>query len=140
MNLTQKIISLEITCLTIHPGEVTFLDNENQVLRSKHRRIVPNIYKYQKDEVITLINDSPDSELDMSKSVVRWLIRELVKNTKFFFQSLCLTYRYELEVSGSHSLPINVVGKDGQKIWINRNATREGVAPSDLESVRPRVR
>jgi hypothetical protein len=131
--LKQKKLSLEITCLAIHPRNLAFVDNENTILVSNYRRIIPNIYKYQKDEVATLINDSPDSELDMSKSVLRWLMRELVKNTKFFFESLYQTYRYEIELSEFTQLPIYVQGQDGKQIWINRNTLNKGVAPSDLE-------
>jgi hypothetical protein len=131
--LKHKKLSIEITCLTIHPRDLVFLDNENKIVKSTYRRIVPNIYRYQKDEVITLINDSPDNELDMSKSVLRWLMRELVKNTKFFFQSLYLTYRFETELSEFARLPIYVQGKDGKQIWIARNTLTSGIAPSDLE-------
>lgn len=131
--MKQKKISLEITCLTIDPRDLVFLDNDNNILKSTYRRIFPNIYRYQKDEVVILINNSPDSELDMSKSVARWLMRELVKNTKFFFESIYLTYRYEIELSEYAKLPIYVQGKDDKQIWINRNALNKGVAPYDLE-------
>jgi capsular polysaccharide biosynthesis protein len=131
--LKQEALFLEITCLKIHPSELVIRDANNQILSNRFRRIVPNIYKYQKDEVLTLINDSPVSELDMSTSVVRWLIRELVKNTKFFLKSTYSTFRYEVKLEDISQLPITIQSKNGDPIWINRNTLIKGVVPSDLE-------
>lgn len=131
--MKQKTLFLEVTCLTVHPSDLVLLDASNRILRSSYRRIIPNIYQYQKDEVLTLINDSPDSELDMSKSVLRWLIRELVKNSKFFFKSMYSTFRYEVEINDLWQLPISIQSLDGHLIWINRKALVNGIVPSDLE-------
>lgn len=131
--MKQQALFLEVTCLTVHPRDLVFLDAHNRILRSSYRRIIPNVYKYQKDEVLTLINDSPDSELDMSKSVLRWLIREIVKNTRFFVQSIYSTFRYEVEINDISQLPISIQSIDGQLIWINRKALLKGIVPYELE-------
>lgn len=131
--MKQEALFLEVTCLTIHPRDLVLIDAKNQIIRGNYRRIIPNIYMYQKDEVLTLINDSPDSELDMSKSVVRWLVRELVKNTRFFFKCLYSTFRFEVEITDLSQLPISIQTINGDPIWTNRKTLIKGIIPSDLE-------
>jgi hypothetical protein len=72
-------------------------------------------------------------DLDMSTSVLRWILRELVKNTGFFLKTFTSTYRFKVKTSNSNQFPISTHGADGSVLWVNRGSLNQGLTPSDLD-------
>jgi hypothetical protein len=69
----------------------------------------------------------------MSTSVLRWILRDLIKNTRFFIKTLFHTYRFTVTVPNFNLFPISVESLDGTSVWISRNSLKQGLIPSDLD-------
>jgi hypothetical protein len=127
-------IVLDITCKSGIPKTLQFKGVHGETLQSKSRWIFPNIFRYQSLEVKTMIGNHRPDQLDMSTSVVRWIIRDLVKNTVFLFRTLFHTYRFEILVNTSIDLPLSIDSNvESAKIWVSRHSLWVGLQPTDLE-------
>lgn len=127
-------IALDITCRGSVAKSLQFKNLNGAILESNSRRILPNVWCYQSLELKTMIGNFRPEQLDMSTSVFRWIIRDLVKNTKFLFQTIIRTYRFEIAVSDVQELPLEIIARGNNiKIWVSRHSLWVGVKPTDLE-------
>jgi len=125
---------LDITCTGINPNSIEFRGNDDFRILSSFRRTIPNIWKYQKFEIDTLIHDYEPHELQISTSVLRWIVRDIVKNTRFFLASLFKTYTFQLITQNERSFPVKLFAKDGDlNYWVARHCIQLGLAPTDLD-------
>lgn len=98
----------------------------------KHK--FPRLYSYQRLELETLINNSPEQDLRISTKTLRWLIRDIVKHPKFMIYSLLKTKEIVTEPVHVEDLPLRLVPSSSQtRIWISRTSIRVGLFPSNLD-------
>ena len=127
-------INLDITCNYGKAESLEFYTLGGYALQVKSRRIFPNIWRYQSLELTSMIGNFRPEQLDMSTSVLRWIIRDLVKNSEFLLRTLFNTHRFELSLEGIDQLPLSIKLMDNEgKTWISRHSLWIGLKPSDLE-------
>lgn len=127
-------IALDITCKRSIAKSLQFKSVNSEILGIKSRRIPPSIWRYQSLELKTMIGNFRPDQLDMSTSVLRWIVRDLVKNTKFLYQTIIRTYRFEVAVSDVHGLPLEIFSPENNiKTWVSRHSLWAGIKPTDLE-------
>jgi hypothetical protein len=98
------------------------------------KRIIPQLWRYQKLELKTLIDDSNRKDLRISTSAARWFLRDLVKNSTFIFSTLRSTYRLSFEIHEHNCLPVQIsTNRDSDEVWVSRNAVRYGIVPTNLD-------
>lgn len=81
-----------------------------------------------------MIGNFRSDQLDMSTSVLRWIVRDVVKNFRFVMQTLSKTHQFEILVEDAQKLPIEITfGNPQGKLWISRQSLWVGIQPTDLE-------
>ena len=127
-------IAIEITCNGSSGNAIEFETSSGKILQSTSRWIFPNIWRYQSLELKTMVGNFTPDQLDMSTSVLRWIIRDLIKNTRFLLQTLIRTTRFEISVESAQDLPLKIVSQDTNgRIWVSRHSLWVGIKPTDLE-------
>ena len=127
-------IALEITCKRSAVQSLEFKDINGKILESKFRRIIPNIWEFQSLELRTMIGNFRPDQLDMSTSVLRWIVRDIVKNFRFVMQTFAKTYRFVILVEDAQKLPMEITSPSDQgKVWVSRHSLWAGIQPTDLE-------
>lgn len=107
---------------------------DGRKIQSRSMRKIPNLWRYQSLELKTMIGNFRSDQLDMSTSVSRWLIRDLVKNPMFIMHTLFNTHRFEIFLESVTELPMSVSSRMEQgRVWISRHSLWVGLKPSDLE-------
>ena len=127
-------ITLEITCKSKIAKTIEIYSVDGRKIQARAMRKIPNLWRYQSLELKTMIGNFRSDQLDMSTSVSRWLIRDLVKNPKFIMRTLFNTHCFEIFLESFAELPISVSStmEDG-RLWISRHSLWVGLKPSDLE-------
>jgi hypothetical protein len=132
--MSQEKLTIHIHARNLKLSALRIIDNEEQEIPFKKKRILPRLWKYQRSELETLIDGPAKSNLRISASTARWFIRDAVKNPLFILSSLMNSYQLILEKSGRFSLPLRITTIwHSDKIWISRNVIRNGIAPTNLD-------
>lgn len=127
-------IAFDITCGKSAARLLKFKDIDGNVLECTSRRIFPNIWRYQSLELRTMIGNFRPDQLDISTSVIRWIVRDFVKNTKFLIKTVTSTHRFEINVGDNHKLPLQIASDERNlKFWVSRHSLWAGIKPTDLE-------
>lgn len=131
---SQEIqISIEITTNKFKHQPVVLLSQSRKTISFSRQIILPRIWMYQRNELENLKGNFNTSELRISSSTLRWIIRDLLKNTWFMFTSIFLTRKLEASVLAS-DLPITISGlNENGKIWVSRDSVSNGICASNLD-------
>ena len=134
MSMNQEKMIIEVHAQNLNITTLRIIDNIEREITFRIRRILPRLWRHQRSELATLIDGSDKSELRISTSTARWMLRDLIKNPSFIFSSLTNSYRLILEESENLSFPLHIsTNQDSDKIWISRNAVKSGVSPTNLD-------
>lgn len=123
------MISIDITLNACKLADFKVSDKSGNQLTFSARRIFPKLYSYQKLEVLTN-DDLAHAPNRLNRSVVRWLIRDFVKNFSFVTHSLWNTYRIRIEGDNLIDFPLTVIATDGSKPWVARGCITQGIRPT----------
>lgn len=123
------MITLDVTLNNCKLADFTVSDKNGKPITYTTRRIFPKLYSYQKLEILTN-DDLAQAPKWLNRSVVRWLIRDVVKNFSFVTQSLWSTYQIRVEEDNEIEFPLTVLGVDGLRPWVSRGCISWGIRPT----------
>jgi hypothetical protein len=125
---------IEVHAPRMKMASLRIFDNAGREIEFTTKKIIPNLWQYQKLELETLIDGSDKQNLRISTSTARWLLRDLIKNPLFILSTLRSSFRLRIHMAEKHTFPlhISVIGNPGP-IWISRNAVKGGIAPINLD-------
>ncbi len=123
------MISIDITLNECKLANFKVSDKSGNQLTFSARRIFPKLHYYQKLEVLTN-DDLAQAPNWINRSVVRWLIRDFVKNFSFVIHSFWNTYRIRIEGDNLIDFPLTVIAADGSKPWVARSCITQGIRPT----------
>jgi hypothetical protein len=127
-------LTLDVMFNRSSPEDIELLGANGRALKFKTRSTLPSIFRYQRAELLTLIDNSSEQDLRISKRILRWVARDVLKHPKFLVKSLTKTKRLKIEEISIQDLPITVTSKEKNlKIWVSRHSIKFGVTPSNLD-------
>jgi hypothetical protein len=132
--MSQEKITIDIHALHLNTTSLRIIDNQEQEIQFKIRKILPRMWKYQKAELENMVGDSAKGDLRISTRTARWLMRDIVKNPLFFLSTLRNSYRLILETNENFYYPLHITtSQHPSKIWISRSVVKSGIAPTNLD-------
>ncbi len=133
MSGTSKL-KLDITLKGNPLDEVHVINIWGEKVEFSWEYKIPRLFRYQRSELETLINNSPKKDLRISTKVGRWFLRDLIKHPKFIIYTVFNTKRITTEAVSLDDLPLRVaLQKNQQVFWISRNSINAGIFPSNLD-------
>jgi len=123
------MITLDVTLNNCKLKDFTVSDKSGKPITYSARRIFPKLYSYQKLEVLTN-EDLAQAPNWLNRSVVRWLIRDAVKNFSFVIHSLWNTHRIRIAEDNLIEFPITVLGANTTRPWVARGCISQGIRPT----------
>lgn len=123
------MISIDLTLNESTLADLNISDKTDKQITFSARRIFPKLYSYQKLEVLTN-DDLAQASNWLNRSVVRWVIRDVVKNFSFVTHSIWNTYRIQIEEDNQIEFPLTVLAADGSRPWVARGCITQGIRPT----------
>jgi capsular polysaccharide biosynthesis protein len=123
------MIRIEVTLNTCKLSDLKVSDKHGKQISFSARRVLPKLYSYQKLEVLTN-DDMAQSPNWLNRSVVRWVIRDVIKNFSFVMHSIWKTYQIRIKEDYFIEFPITVLAADGSKPWVARGCIAQGIRPT----------
>ncbi len=127
-------MTLDVMFNRSSPNDIELLGASGRVLKFRTESIPPRVFRYQRAELLTLIDNSSEQDLRISTRLLRWVARDALKHPNFLIKSLIKTKRLKIEEISIQDLPIKVISKEKNlKIWVSRHSIKYGVTPSNLD-------
>jgi hypothetical protein len=130
---TSKL-NLDITLMGDPIDEIHIVNIRGEKVEFCWEYKIPRLFRYQRLELETLINNSPKQDLRISTKIIRWLLRDLIKHPKFIIHSVFNTKRIITDAVSLEDLPLRVALRNNQQeLWVSRNSIKAGIFPSNLD-------